>query len=174
MRKRSQKNCSPSWSSSQGTQSRSSTSERTSSECSGLSRSFKPVAALKERLRPEHSELVLSLVEDLLWVPWELLHDGEQFFCERFRMGRLVDRMETQRRALTGRNDEKRDGPGAIVALGSVKGLKFKDEKENVLARLKEMYDGYAQSLPDKSVDEMLLLLDKGFEVFHFVGHGKH
>jgi tetratricopeptide (TPR) repeat protein len=134
----------------------------------------KPVARLKEQLRPEHSDLVLSLVEDLLWVPWELLHDGEKFFCERFRISRLVDRTEVQRGALAGRNDEKRKGPGAIVALGSVKDLKFKDEKENVLARLKDMYDGYAQSLPDKSVDEMLLLLDKGFEVFHFVGHGKH
>lgn len=34
--------------------------------------------------------LELRMHEDLVRIPWELLHDGNAFFCRRFRMGRFV------------------------------------------------------------------------------------
>jgi len=48
-------------------------------------------AFLKERLEEARAaNLVLHLDRQLLGIPWELLHDGEQFLGRRFRIGRLV------------------------------------------------------------------------------------
>jgi len=35
-------------------------------------------------------DLTLSIDSDLAWIPWELIHDGSDFFCRRYNMGRLV------------------------------------------------------------------------------------
>jgi len=35
-------------------------------------------------------DLTLSIDSELAWLPWELLHDGSDFFCRRYNMGRLV------------------------------------------------------------------------------------
>ena len=34
--------------------------------------------------------LTVSMDDQLVQIPWELLHDGQQFLCQRFSMGRLV------------------------------------------------------------------------------------
>lgn len=38
----------------------------------------------------EIKELVLSLDEELITIPWELLYDGSQFLCLKFNLGRVV------------------------------------------------------------------------------------
>lgn len=46
---------------------------------------------IKERLANDTTEaLVLTLDDQLVHIPWELLHDGKQFLGQRFAMGRLV------------------------------------------------------------------------------------
>ncbi|QTA84783.1 CHAT domain-containing protein [Desulfonema magnum] len=46
---------------------------------------------VKEKLRKSAAEhLMLNLDDTLVHIPWELLHDGKQFLCLRFSMGRLV------------------------------------------------------------------------------------
>lgn len=46
---------------------------------------------IKEKLRKTKAQhLSLHLDDRLVHVPWELLHDGQQFLCQRFNMGRLV------------------------------------------------------------------------------------
>jgi len=47
--------------------------------------------AVKERLRgaPEQ-DLLLSIDEELINIPWELLYDGTNFLCLNFNLGRLV------------------------------------------------------------------------------------
>jgi len=48
-------------------------------------------AFLKQRLEEAAvRNLVLHLDRQLLGIPWELLHDGEEFLGRRFRIGRLV------------------------------------------------------------------------------------
>jgi CHAT domain-containing protein/predicted RNA-binding Zn-ribbon protein involved in translation (DUF1610 family) len=45
----------------------------------------------KERLRSIRAgHLVVILDEAFVSTPWELLHDGEEFLCRRFAMGRIV------------------------------------------------------------------------------------
>jgi CHAT domain-containing protein len=46
---------------------------------------------LKEKLQEAHGpNLVLHLDKPLVGIPWELLHDGDDFLGRRFRLGRLV------------------------------------------------------------------------------------
>ncbi|MCP4353885.1 MAG: CHAT domain-containing protein [Desulfobacterales bacterium] len=47
--------------------------------------------SVKEKIRNTKTEnLILSIDDTLVHVPWELLFDGNQFLCQRFNMGRLV------------------------------------------------------------------------------------
>lgn len=46
---------------------------------------------IKQRLNADISQnLVLTLDDHLVHLPWELLHDGQQFLGQRFAMGRVV------------------------------------------------------------------------------------
>ncbi len=46
---------------------------------------------VKDKLRAaENLSLVLSLDEELIYIPWELLYDGRDFLCLKFNLGRLV------------------------------------------------------------------------------------
>jgi CHAT domain-containing protein/tetratricopeptide (TPR) repeat protein len=45
----------------------------------------------KEKLRSTQIlDLILSIDEELIDIPWELLHDGSSFLCLRFNVGRVV------------------------------------------------------------------------------------
>ena len=47
--------------------------------------------SVKERLKNSQScILTLSLDEELIYLPWELVFDGSDFFCLKFSLGRLV------------------------------------------------------------------------------------
>ncbi len=46
---------------------------------------------IKERLKhAQISDLILSLDEELVNIPWELLYDGNNFLCLQFNLGRLI------------------------------------------------------------------------------------
>ncbi|MFA6384528.1 MAG: CHAT domain-containing protein, partial [Candidatus Omnitrophota bacterium] len=46
---------------------------------------------VKDRLKSaEVCDLVLSMDEELISIPWELLYDGAQFLCLKFNVGRLL------------------------------------------------------------------------------------
>jgi class 3 adenylate cyclase/CHAT domain-containing protein/Flp pilus assembly protein TadD len=46
---------------------------------------------MKEKIRETKADhLLINIDDQLVQVPWELIHDGRQFLCRRFSMGRLV------------------------------------------------------------------------------------
>ncbi|MFH0814375.1 MAG: CHAT domain-containing protein, partial [Pseudomonadota bacterium] len=48
-------------------------------------------AKAREQLNTTEAEdLIVNIDDQLVQIPWELLYDGKQFFCQRFNMGRLV------------------------------------------------------------------------------------
>jgi len=62
--------------------------------------------SVKDRLKTTIiKDLVLSLDEELINIPWELLYDGNEFLCLKFNLGRLVRTKEqvspVQYRSLT-------------------------------------------------------------------------
>ncbi len=47
--------------------------------------------AVKDRLKAsQNKDLILSLDEELIDIPWELLYTGEDFLCLKFNLGRVV------------------------------------------------------------------------------------
>lgn len=51
--------------------------------------------SVKDRLRSQANlDLILSLDEELINIPWELLNDGENFLCLKFNLGRVVRTQE--------------------------------------------------------------------------------
>ena len=51
---------------------------------------------VKEKVSSSKADyLVMNLDDQLVHVPWELLHDGKQFLSQRFNMGRLVKTKQT-------------------------------------------------------------------------------
>jgi len=52
--------------------------------------------SVKERFkRAQNADLILSLDEELISVPWELLFTGEEFLCLKFNLGRVVRTKES-------------------------------------------------------------------------------
>ncbi len=52
--------------------------------------------SVKEKLHKSKAKtLVLSIDDRLVHIPWELLYDGQQFFCLKFSMGRVVKTRQT-------------------------------------------------------------------------------
>lgn len=48
-------------------------------------------AHIKEQLNTGQADrLILTLDDQLIHIPWELLHDGHRFLCQQFAMGRVV------------------------------------------------------------------------------------
>ncbi len=46
---------------------------------------------VKEKIRQTTADhLIVNLDDHLVQIPWELLHDGREFLCQRFAMGRVV------------------------------------------------------------------------------------
>jgi CHAT domain-containing protein len=53
---------------------------------------------VKNKLKAaQFKELIISLDEDLITIPWELLYDGNDFLCLKFNLGRLVRTRQQQR-----------------------------------------------------------------------------
>ena len=43
----------------------------------------------------QSQELILKIESTLVQIPWELLHDGDNFLCHRFSIGRMVSTKQT-------------------------------------------------------------------------------
>lgn len=58
--------------------------------------------SIKEKIKNSPScFLILSLDEELISIPWELVFDGENFFCLKFSLGRLIRSKGKQLRCCT-------------------------------------------------------------------------
>ncbi len=51
---------------------------------------FTPLVKENDPRPPRRSHMIINLDDQLIQIPWELIHDGHQFLCQKFAMGRLV------------------------------------------------------------------------------------
>jgi class 3 adenylate cyclase/CHAT domain-containing protein/tetratricopeptide (TPR) repeat protein len=130
--------------------------------------------SVKEKISTTRAEyLRLKIDDQLVHVPWELLHDGQQFLCRRFNMGRLVKTRQpfpsSRPRALAKPlkmlilADPKGDLKGAYA-----EGIRIRD----YLDRNKGLINVSLRSgdiTPD-SVKEKI----RNFDVVHFAGHADY
>ena len=117
--------------------------------------------------------LTVSMDDQLVQIPWELLHDGQQFLCQRFSMGRLVKTRQspavTRTRVL--------EPPLKTLILADPRGdLKsaynegveiqnFMDKKQNILN---------AALLSDNITPDAISSKLRNFDIVHFAGHADY
>lgn len=129
---------------------------------------------VKRKLMKTRAEyLVLNIDDHLVHVPWELLHDGQQFLCQRFNMGRLVK----TRQAILGVKPRLLAWPLRMLILadpeGDLKGAYTEGiQIRDFLDRHKDLINVVlrtGQITPD-SVKEKL----RNFDFTHFAGHADY
>ena len=130
--------------------------------------------SVKEKLRKTEAEyLILKIDDQLVHIPWELLHDGQQFLCQRFSMGRLV---KTRQSVMNGRNrqlarplnmlilaDPQGDLKGAYA-----EGTRIRDDMD----RHKDWINASLRS--GKITPDAIREKIRNFDFVHFAGHADY
>lgn len=127
--------------------------------------------AVKEKLKPlSNRELLLCLDEELNCIPWELLYDGEEFFCLKFNLGRVVKTQEKD----TCRNYRNACGPLRMLVLANPTNDLNSAYREGLC--IKNQFDHKRNYLnidfKSSSIDTIYLkknLCD--YDIVHFAGH---
>lgn len=117
--------------------------------------------------------LLLNMDDKLVQIPWELMNDGHQFFCQRFSMGRVV---KTRQHASRSRH-RKLERPLKMLVLAIprddlkaayTEGTNLRDALDkrldlvNVTLRTSEVTPGFVQ--------EKI----RNFDLVHFAGHAEY
>lgn len=133
-------------------------------------------AELAERLKADSSDsyLVLYLDPALVWLPWELLWDGDQFLSRRFRVSRFLQKTAHELHAAEQRLRQRRSGRGALIVFGDTSRLQADAEKAEVEKALDTVYGSNIWFHRSRSAVDILGELKKDYEICHFIGHGKY
>lgn len=130
--------------------------------------------SVKEKLRKTEAEyLILKIDDQLVHIPWELLHDGQQFLCQRFSMGRLV---KTRQTVLNGRSRELA-GPLKMLILadpqGDLKGAYAEGTRiRDDMDRHKDWINASVRS--GKITPDFIREKIRNFDFVHFAGHADY
>jgi tetratricopeptide (TPR) repeat protein/CHAT domain-containing protein len=126
---------------------------------------------IKERLRrSQNSDLILSLDEELISIPWELLHTGEDFLCLRFNLGRLV---RTRQQSSPAQYRSHSSRPRMLILANPTNDLKSAYMEG---AFIRNQFDRRRKevSIDFKSTNIDTLYVKKNlrdYEIVHFAGH---
>jgi class 3 adenylate cyclase/CHAT domain-containing protein/Tfp pilus assembly protein PilF len=130
--------------------------------------------SVKQKLRETKAEyLRLYLDDQLVHVPWELLHDGHEFLCQRFNMGRLV----RTRQAVVGSRRRALGRPLKMLIVadpeGDLKGAYT--EGTQLRDHMDQHKDLVNVSLRSGSVTpEFLKEKIRNFDLVHYAGHADY
>ncbi len=129
---------------------------------------------VKEKIRETGAEHLMLLLDDqLIHVPWELLHDGRRFLCQRFSMGRLVK----TRQAVTGSKSRSLGRPFKMLILADPEGdLKGAYEEGIEIRNLLDRYrDFISVSMHSDNIStDFVRGKIKNFDLVHFAGHADY
>ncbi|HXJ35667.1 MAG TPA: CHAT domain-containing protein [Candidatus Eisenbacteria bacterium] len=125
-----------------------------------------------EALRPELRALTgpLVIATSLVGVPWEILHDDEEFWGLRYTIGR---RLLLERPIATRAPAVRRERPRALVVGVDPRGdLPFvRAEVEAVCDALERLADVDCVSDRLATFERVVGYLGEGFDIVHFCGH---
>jgi class 3 adenylate cyclase/CHAT domain-containing protein/tetratricopeptide (TPR) repeat protein len=117
--------------------------------------------------------LALHLDDQLVHIPWELLHDGKQFLCQRFNMGRLV---KTRQAVLAGK-PRILARPLKMLALADPKGdLKGAYEEGRQIRDFMDRDKDFisVSLLSDGITPDFIREKIRNFDLVHFAGHADY
>ncbi|RJQ49791.1 MAG: CHAT domain-containing protein [Nitrospiraceae bacterium] len=129
--------------------------------------------AIKEQLiKTSEQNLMISIDDELVYIPWELLYDGKNFFCQRFSMGRSVktqQQVSAVSRAL-GRPLKMQllADPGGDLKASYEEGVEIKNEMG-----LLEDWINVSFKSTDISADYVKARI-RNFDIVHYAGHAEH
>jgi len=128
---------------------------------------------VKEKLKNTTlSDLVLSLDEELINIPWELLFDGKEFLCLKFNLGRLV-RTNEQAPALQYRSQGNSlrmlilANPTEDLKSAYQEGLQIKNQFDR---KRKEISVDFKSTQIDSLYVKKNL---RDYDIVHFAGHAE-
>lgn len=126
-----------------------------------------------QRLPESGGRIHLHVDEQLVAIPWELIHDGEDFWCRRFSMGRSVS---TPQRAAASSRRPPPVGPLRMLVIcsdprGDIPSVSL--EGESLVERLDAGSTVDADLLVDPDVETVRRRL-KEYDIVHFAGHAEH
>ncbi|MCK4389833.1 MAG: CHAT domain-containing protein [Desulfobacterales bacterium] len=129
---------------------------------------------VKQKLKETGAEyLSLNLDDQLVHVPWELLHDGQQFLCQRFNMGRLVKTRQT----VLGARSRVLAWPLKMLILadpmGDLKGAYAEGTQiRDYMDQVKGMINVSLRS--DNITPHFIKEKIRNFDLVHFAGHAEY
>ncbi len=118
-------------------------------------------------------ELVLSLDEELIHIPWELLHDGKQFLSLKFNLGRVI-RAKEQSCAISYRN--KNSAMKMLILANPTADLKSAYE-EGIYIRKQFDHKRKQIKINFKSTQITTLYVKnnlRDYDIVHFAGHSEY
>jgi class 3 adenylate cyclase/tetratricopeptide (TPR) repeat protein len=130
--------------------------------------------SIKEKLKNTQAEyLCLNLDERLVHIPWELLHNGDQFLCQRFAMGRIVK----TRQSLLGSWNRELGRPLNVLLLADPTGDLKGAYAEGIQIRdyLDHFVDYFNVAFRSDHVRaDSLRQKMRNFDIVHFAGHADY
>jgi len=130
--------------------------------------------SVKRKLKETRAEyLSLNLDDHLVHIPWELLHDGHQFLCQRFNMGRLVKTKQT----IIGSRSRALARPLRMLILADPEGDLRAAYKEGTqirdhMDRHKDLVNASIRS--GNITPEFIREKIRNFDLVHFAGHADY
>jgi len=129
---------------------------------------------IKKKFNESEAEhLTISLDDQLVQIPWELLHDGKQFLCQRFSMGRLVKTRQTT----AGTRNRKLERPLKSLILADPEKNLESARKEGMEIRdfLNQREALISAVLRTEDITTALVGSNlKNFDMVHFAGHAEY
>jgi len=128
----------------------------------------------KEKIRFSQAKyLQLTLDDQLVQIPWELLFDGNQFLCQRFCMGRSVK----TRQSLPTNNNREIQSPLKLLLIADPRGDLNGAYQEGL--QLRDYMDRYKNQFHvttffDNVTADTLKEKLRNYDMVHFAGHADY
>ena len=130
-----------------------------------------PLSIKKELADTKSKDLILKMDNRLVQIPWELMYNGEEFFCERFNVGRMV---KTQQ-MISGGVKKSLHSPIKMLIIADPKGdLPSAYEEGN---KLRESFNLKTVSMTVISSEVSIEYLKRRllhFDFIHYAGHADY
>jgi CHAT domain/Domain of unknown function (DUF4384) len=114
--------------------------------------------------------ITLDVNDSLIHIPWHLLYDGREFFCQRFAMGRIVN----TRQAPVTRSERQLRPPFTVLILADPRGDLEAAYREGLALRnfLDERREIFRVDLKSYPVDVAFVKkILRDYDIVHYAGH---
>jgi hypothetical protein len=131
-----------------------------------------PVNVKDKIIKTSQKNLLISIDDKLVYIPWELLYDGKDFLCQRFSVGRSVStqqQVSAETRAL-GRPLKMQllADPGGDLRASYEEGVEIKNE----IGKHEDWLNVSLKSTDIKA--DYVKAKIRNFDIVHYAGHAEH